>query len=683
MTRQEDSTNSNQPERTKEVKKCCNCLTLQMKPNFLIKFLKRSKTSKYFTLTYYRNNLSSFITIALYFLINILLAIIQFFVYSDQNIAVRFARIGGILLDFNSSLIILLVLRRLTTWVRNSLIGRNFLPVDQFIKFHKFIGVFIIFYSILHTVAHCVNLYWLSEDFKNLKAIKTLTIHNGTIVSTIINSLAGKNLTDVTIHNLDSIEDLSEVNSTNASFIVSTPGATFVELLFTNKSGIGWIKALAMPTGWALWVVLLIIEIFSLPCIRKKGYFQVFYYTHWLHVVYYIILIIHATHYWKWFILPFVLVIFERLFTFIRYKSIKYGDTYIRDVNLLSSKVTQLIIPRPPNFKFKSGDYLFIKIPKIARYEWHPFTISSAPELKGELWLHVRSLGNWTNKLYEYFHEFSKFNTDENIYSSNKNKVFFSEAKYERRMSNYVVMIDYRKNSNDSPIVSSSVEDEENIIPVRSIKKYKKNLNISNQIKNVWMDITIDGPYSTPSRRIFDSEHVILIAGGIGVTPFASILQSIWFKFSKSLKTCPDCNHQWYDQMEKKNLKRVDFIWVNRDYQSFEWFIELLGQLELQQINSSKRFIGLHLYMTSASTVQEIKPLDNPDFDKNGQIESKMDDFVLKLNPGRPDFDKLFTELTKESKDKVDVFFCGNRDFGKFVQKKCFSHNFKFNKEYF
>lgn len=94
------------------------------------------------------------------------------------------------------------------------------------------------------------------------------------------------------------------------------------------------------------------------------------------------------------------------------------------------------------------------------------------------------------------------------------------------------------------------------------------------------------------------------------------------------------------------NLKKVDFIWVNRDYQAFEWFIELLGQLELQQINSStanktERFIGIHLYMTSANVEQEIRPLDNPEFNKKGQIESKMDDFVLKLNPGRPDFEQV------------------------------------------
>jgi len=46
--------------------------------------------------------------------------------------------------------------------------------------------------------------------------------------------------------------------------------------------------------------------------------------------------------------------------------------------------VTNLVITRPPNFKFKCGDYIFINIPKIAKYEWHPFTISSAPEVKGK-----------------------------------------------------------------------------------------------------------------------------------------------------------------------------------------------------------------------------------------------------------------------------------------------------------
>ena len=128
---------------------------------------------------------------------------------------------------------------------------------------------------------------------------------------------------------------------------------------------------------------------------------------------------------------------------------------------------------------------------------------------------------------------------------------------------------------------------------------------------------------------------------------------------------------------------------MNRDYQSFEWFIELLGQLELQQLNSTKqhgeRFIGIHLYMTSAHQVQEIKPLDYGEFDKNGHMETSMalDDFSLKLNPGRPDFNKIFADISAKKKGKVDVFFCGSREFGQTVQKTSLSYKFKFNKEYF
>lgn len=40
----------------------------------------------------------------------------------------------------------------------------------------------------------------------------------------------------------------------------------------------------------------------------------------------------------------------------------------------------------------------------------------------------------------------------------------------------------------------------------------------------------VDGPYGTPTRQIFASEHAVLIGAGIGITPFASILQSIMYR---------------------------------------------------------------------------------------------------------------------------------------------------------
>ena len=65
--------------------------------------------------------------------------------------------------------------------------------------------------------------------------------------------------------------------------------------------------------------------------------------------------------------------------------------------------MTNLIIDRPPGFNFCAGDWVFIKIPAVASSEWHPFTISSAPEVQGQFTLHIRGVGQWTNSLHALF----------------------------------------------------------------------------------------------------------------------------------------------------------------------------------------------------------------------------------------------------------------------------------------
>jgi len=113
---------------------------------------------KYLRAAFYKNNLAYFLSILVYVLVQILLVLIQYFIYKETNNArLIIARLGGILLDFNCSFMILLVLRRLTTWLRNSYVGR-FLPMDDFLAFHKLIGYLILFFSFMHTIAHCINL---------------------------------------------------------------------------------------------------------------------------------------------------------------------------------------------------------------------------------------------------------------------------------------------------------------------------------------------------------------------------------------------------------------------------------------------------------------------------------------------------------------------------------------------
>merc|ERR1712002_954221 len=99
------------------------------------------------------------------------------------------------------------------------------------------------------------------------------------------------------------------------------------------------------------------------------------------------------------------------------------------------------------------------------------------------------------------------------------------------------------------------------------------------------LEVYIDGPFGSPSSNIYRAEHAVLVGTGIGITPFASILQSIMHRYMKIKQSCPSCNYKWTNNMEASmlNLKKVDFIWINRDQKSFEWFLNLLSMIEADQ----------------------------------------------------------------------------------------------------
>ena len=131
-------------------------------------------------------------------------------------------------------------------------------------------------------------------------------------------------------------------------------------------------------------------------------YFQVFYWTHFLYIVFWLLTILHAPNFWKWFIGPACVFACEKMISLCKSRSEK-GKSYVVTGVVLPSKVVNLVIKRPPNFNFKPGDYVYLNVPSIANFEWHPFTISSAPEQTDTLSLHIRAVGQWTNSLYEYF----------------------------------------------------------------------------------------------------------------------------------------------------------------------------------------------------------------------------------------------------------------------------------------
>lgn len=203
--------------------------------------------------------------------------------------------------------------------------------------------------------------------------------------------------------------------------VVNKNNYTTATWLFTTEPKMyGIIPGCANPTGFALFTILFIMFICSQPFVRRGGSFevrtslsstplsnpplllQIFYWTHLLYIPFWVLCLFHGPNFYKWFIVPGVMFLVERILRVLWLRS-ERGKTYISSGILLPSKVTHLVIKRPLHFCFRPGDYVFVNIPAIAKYEWHPFTLSSAPEEEDYIWLHIRGVGEWTNRLYDYF----------------------------------------------------------------------------------------------------------------------------------------------------------------------------------------------------------------------------------------------------------------------------------------
>ncbi|GFG34772.1 hypothetical protein Cfor_05500, partial [Coptotermes formosanus] len=776
---------------------------------------------------YVKNNYVYLIFLAFFMLINIGLFVSRSIEYRDHNGFVIVARACGQCLNFNCMFVLVLMLRQCITFLRTHGFSM-ILPLDQHIYFHKLAGVFIFIHSIVHTIMHLLNFSLI-------------------VVNDRVTNEANYTLTD---------------------------------WLLTSKPGkFGLVGGVANPTGIALIIILVVMCICSQSFVRRGGSFEVFYWTHLLYIPFWVLVIFHGPNFWKWFIVPGILYLFERVFRLATMRS-EHGKTYISSGSLLPSRVTHLVIKRPHHFHFNPGDYVFVNVPAIAKYEWHPFTISSAPEQEDYMWLHIRGVGEWTNRLYNYFErEQEKLHSVEEQLAGNRQLVINGtpepkgikrlQASLQRKFtecdsstSGRSKAVDFLREGNSSqtgylnessssdsdfnlnssmphhsdidisgprtgnndctsltgpprkltpekklhmllmtrksplskslsmPDMQTRVKKRERLMAVREYMRseseksfdecqirrarlqslgvaylspqnkslaqsfrYMRNKptiiafktpslehceaamallssessqnadraaeegraptvtkigaqsgDIGREVVTVKSPITsmnypvgkpleiyLDGPYGAPSSHIFRAQHAVLIATGIGVTPFASILQSIMHRYWKARHCCPKCKFAWNSDIPATvmNLRKVDFFWINRDQRSFEWFVNLLSLLEIEQAElggAMERFLEMHMYITSALQKTDMKAVGLQlalDLLHKKEKRDLITGLKTRTNAGRPNWDKVFKQLLDQKKGKVTVFYCGPPQLGRILRIKCDQFGFSFRKEVF
>ncbi|KAI0565211.1 Ferredoxin-NADP reductase (FNR) nucleotide-binding [Gracilaria domingensis] len=207
-------------------------------------------------------------------------------------------------------------------------------------------------------------------------------------------------------------------------------------------------------TGVVLLFLIIIIRIAARSAVYHSNY-EVFFRVHvGGAVLAYGLLIIHGMHRgslnsWKWVIGPVVIYVLDVIF-----RSLKQKRSF-----LLVSKhaaafqgpdVLKIRLPRV--FHFEAGQYAELKVPLISHWQWHPFTIASAPH-EPEMVFYIKAVGDWTISLYQLF--------GERINGENREDI----------------------------------------------------------------EVHIRGPYGAPAQHVGQFERVILVGGGVGATPFCSIVK--------------------------------------------------------------------------------------------------------------------------------------------------------------
>uniref|UniRef100_A0A8C7LSF3 NAD(P)H oxidase (H2O2-forming) n=1 Tax=Oncorhynchus mykiss TaxID=8022 RepID=A0A8C7LSF3_ONCMY len=168
----------------------------------------------------------------------------------------------------------------------------------------------------------------------------------------------------------------------------------------------------------------------------------------------------------------------------------------------------------------------------------------------------------------------------------------------------------------------------------------------------------LDGPFGEGHQEWTDFEVSVLVGGGIGVTPFASILKDLVFKSSVKFKT---------------QCRKVYFIWVTRTQRQFEWVSDIIREVEEQD---SVDLVSVHIYITQLAEKFDLRTTMLYVCERHFQKvwnRSLFTGLRSVTHFGRPPFVSFFSSLQEVHPEvgKIGVFSCGPPGLTKNVEKGC------------
>ncbi|KAL4303719.1 hypothetical protein GQ457_10G011200 [Hibiscus cannabinus] len=512
-------------------------------------------------------------------------------------------------LKLNFALVLLPVCRRTLTTLRSSFLNQ-IIPFDDNINFHKLIALAIAIWSFIHTYMH------LSCNYPEIVRCPREKFM----------ALLGP--------------AFNFVQPTYADLLNNTVGITgilmVIIMLFSFTLATHNFRRNVVKLPW--------------PFTTLAG-FNAFWYAHHLLILVYIQLILHGhflifkRHWyhkttWMYLAIPMVLYARERFLT--RYQDHKHEVQVIKAV-IYTGNVLALYMTKPQVFDYLSGMYLFVKCPEVSSFEWHPFSITSAPK-DDYLSVHIRCLGDWTTELRDTFQKICQPPTVD----AKRGDLMRLETK-----------------ANEPLGAPKDCEKDQPIFPI----------------------IFIKGPCGAAAQNYKKFDILLLIGLGIGATPFISIIKDLLSNIKPESKDKEICSIL---KSGKKCPDRAYFFWVTREQGSFEWFKGVMNDIAEYDKN---KIIEMHNYLTSVYEEGDARSALIAMVQKMQQAKNGLDivsESMITTHFARPNWRKVFSTLANNHPSStIGVFYCGSVTLTKELKKLCLefsletSTRFQFHKENF
>ena len=147
--------------------------------------------------------------------------------------------------------------------------------------------------------------------------------------------------------------------------------------------------------------------VFAFYWVRRK-HFELFYYFHHLYLALFVMTLWHAASAWYYVTGGLALWFFDRFLRFVMVTSTHCTKVRVSvaalEVTKLSYSTFNPATGEQAPLLHEPGQYCFVNIPAISRFEWHPFTISSVASLDPLATTHhIKSMGpnTFTAKLHD------------------------------------------------------------------------------------------------------------------------------------------------------------------------------------------------------------------------------------------------------------------------------------------